>query len=195
MFIVVNIAWQSTITCGQTIHSVADNSMIGYMHFNFTVPESGLSEEESNVLSVALDVHKILSSENDVYLIIKKAQVPLEKIWGNLNNSGIQMEFATSGNKSEDSINSILLKTFGQKLCSFKIIPDVLFVTITIKDDENIHFIFHTEGYLQKVIHVNNQSEQIGHHIQWNENGKIISEGVLTKPEKLKLFEVKGKGK
>jgi hypothetical protein len=174
-------------------NSIDDNSIIGYMGFDFIVPELGLSKEESNILTVALDVHKILSSENNVNLIIKNSKVHLEKIWGNLSSSGIRVEFITSGDKDDDRINCVILKTPDQKLCSFNRIANVLFVTITTKNDESIYFIFHLEGYLQKVIHVNNQREQIGHHVQWDKNGKVVKEGVFEKPEKLRLFEVKGK--
>jgi hypothetical protein len=170
-----------------------------YLTGNIVLPESGLNTKEKDTLQILKQVHSILSSKTNVNDILAEARPIFKKLWGKHGNSGMRFIVNCDANNMIDKIK--FAPIIEDIYCLIEIDPDskiVITLAITLLNNDEfsccVGFSFHQNGRVARVDHINNKNEFIGHHITWDQNGRIISERNIEVPEKLKpFFEVKGK--
>ncbi len=179
--------------------SVTENTLLGYTK-KFTLPNTGLTEEDKKLLSEAQRINDILAETKDVNEIISQINntIIMARFSSPIERKTSYVEFAAEKLENKNTTASgikVTIRNYGIFTFNFGREQNSYRTTIIVERHnipERLSMFFHKNGNLAELNYYTGVATKVKREASWAENGKLIQEREITKPEPLNINIRKG---
>ena len=179
--------------------STSENSMLGYTK-KFTLPDTGLTEEDKKLLSEAQRINDVLAETKDVNEIISQINntIIMARFSSPIERKASYVEFASEQFENKNTTMrgiKVTVLNYGIFTFNFGREQNSHRTTIIIERHnipERLSMFFHKNGNLAELSYYTGVATKVKREASWSEDGKLIREREITKPEPLNINIRKG---